>query len=181
VCFCLSVLFLDFFQDDLRCLFSPHQVNHGGVQKAPAQVSLYKSHTTEEFHKRRRSGRYCQVLSSHSGQVRKLLLVLLPPHQRVCVVGHLLHFHGLKLGFPFERGCSQSMDVVLTPKRSSKSLMMLGPSVGWMKKTFKVHCQFEDRGASPTLTTFVNFQILSTIIHRLSAINSWLTRRWTVG
>ena len=28
-----------------------------------------------------------------------------PPHQRVCVVGHLLDLHvGLKLGFPFDRG-----------------------------------------------------------------------------
>jgi hypothetical protein len=30
---CVCVLSVDFFQDDLRCLFSPHQVNHGGVQK----------------------------------------------------------------------------------------------------------------------------------------------------
>ena len=29
-------------------MFSQHQVNHGGVQKLPEQVSLYKSHTTEE-------------------------------------------------------------------------------------------------------------------------------------
>ncbi len=49
---------VDLFQDDLRCLFSPHQVNHGGVQKAPTQVSLYKSHMTEEPLRRRRSGRY---------------------------------------------------------------------------------------------------------------------------
>ena len=38
-------------------------------------------------------------------------------------------------------------------------------------------CECEDRGASPTLTTFANFQILSTIVHRLSTINSWLIRR----
>ena len=66
VCVCVCVLFVDLFQDDLRCLFSPHQVNHGGVQKPPAQVSLYKSHTTEEPLRRHRSDRYCQVLSSHS-------------------------------------------------------------------------------------------------------------------
>ena len=102
---CVCVLFVHLFQDDLRYLFSPHQVNHGGVQKAPAQVSLYKSHTTEEPLRRHRSGRYCQVLSSHSGQVGKLLMMLLPPHQRVCVVGHLLDLHvRLKLGFPFDRG-----------------------------------------------------------------------------
>jgi hypothetical protein len=59
VCVCgVCVLFVDLFQDDLRCLFSTHQVNHGGVQKAPAQVSLYKSHTTEEPLRRRRSVRY---------------------------------------------------------------------------------------------------------------------------
>jgi hypothetical protein len=65
---CVCVLFVDLFQDDLRCLFTPHQVNHGGdrgVQKSPVQVSLYKSHTVEEPLSRRRSGRYCQVLSSH--------------------------------------------------------------------------------------------------------------------
>ncbi len=32
---CVCVLFVDLFQDDLRCLFRPHQVNHGGVQKSP--------------------------------------------------------------------------------------------------------------------------------------------------
>jgi hypothetical protein len=102
---CVCVLFVHLFQDDLRCLFNPHQVNHGGVQKPPVQVSLYKSHTTEESLRRRRSDRYCQVLSSHSGQVWKLWLMLLPPHQRVCVVGHLLDLHvRLKLGFPFDRG-----------------------------------------------------------------------------
>jgi hypothetical protein len=31
--------------------------------------------------------------------------MLLPPHQRVCVVGHLLDLHvHLKLVFPFDRG-----------------------------------------------------------------------------
>ena len=40
-------------------------------------------------------------------------------------------------------------------------------------------CVCEDRGASPTLTAFVNFQILSTIIHRLSSINSWLITQWS--
>ncbi len=65
MCVCgVYVLFVHLLEDDLRCLFSPHQVNHGGVQKPPAQVSLYKSHTTEEPLRRRRSGRYCQVLSS---------------------------------------------------------------------------------------------------------------------
>ncbi len=79
---CVCVLFVDLFQDDLTCVFNPHH-NHGGVQKAPVQVSLYKSHTTEESLRRRGSGRYCQVLSSPSDQVWKLLLVLLPPHQRL--------------------------------------------------------------------------------------------------
>jgi hypothetical protein len=66
-----GVLFVDLFQDDLRCLFSPHHVNHGGVQKAPAKVSLYKSHTTEEPLRRRRSGRYCRVLSKSFGSSRE--------------------------------------------------------------------------------------------------------------
>ena len=44
--------------------------------------------------------RYCLAFP-----VLRVLLVLLSPHQRVCVVGHLLRFHvGLKLGFTFERG-----------------------------------------------------------------------------
>ena len=84
------VLFVHLLEDELRCLFSAHQINHGGVWKAPAQVSLYKSHTTEEPLRRRRSGRYCQVLSSHSGQVGKLLMIILvyicvidsPPYRR---------------------------------------------------------------------------------------------------
>jgi hypothetical protein len=102
---CVRVLFVHLFQDDLRYLFHPHQVNHGGVQKPPVQVSLYKFHTTEEPLRRLRSDRYCQVPSSHSGQVGKLLMILIPPHQRVCVVGHLLDFHvRLNLGFPFDRG-----------------------------------------------------------------------------
>jgi hypothetical protein len=33
---CVCVLFVHLLEDDLRCLFSPHQVNHGGVQKPPA-------------------------------------------------------------------------------------------------------------------------------------------------
>ena len=41
--------------------------------------------------RRHRSGRNNQVLSGHAGQARELLHVLLPPHQRVCVKGHLLH------------------------------------------------------------------------------------------
>ncbi len=99
---CVCVLFVHLLEDDLRCLFRPHQVNHGGVQQTPSEVSMYKSHTTEEPLRRHRSGRYCQVLSSHSDQVGKLSLMLFPPHQRVCVVGHLLDFHvRLKLGFPF--------------------------------------------------------------------------------
>ena len=28
---CVCVLFLHLLEDDLRCLFSPHQVNHGGA------------------------------------------------------------------------------------------------------------------------------------------------------
>ena len=35
-------------------------------------------------------------------------------------------------------------------------------------------CACEDRASSPTLTVFVNFQTLSTIINRPSSVNSWL-------
>ena len=44
---CVCPLFVDLFQDDLGYLRRPHQVNHGGVQKDPTQVSLYKSQTTQ--------------------------------------------------------------------------------------------------------------------------------------
>ena len=45
------------------------------------------------------------VVSSYSGQVGKLFLILFPPHQRVCVVGYLLDLHvRLKLVFPIDRG-----------------------------------------------------------------------------
>ncbi len=140
---CVCVLFVNLFcQDDLRCLFRPHQVNHGGVQKAPAQVSLYKSHTNEESLRRpwHRSDRYCQVLSNHSGKIGKLLLVLLPPHQRVCVVGHLLDFHvGLKVGFPFDRGRVEihgwgtyTVELVqITRYRTPPSESFTSPWVGW--------------------------------------------------
>ena len=37
-------------------------------------------------------------------------------------------------------------------------------------------CEFEERGASLSSTSFVKFQILSTIIDRLSDIVSWLIR-----
>jgi hypothetical protein len=37
---CVSSEFVDLFQDDLRSLFIPHQVNHGGVQKVPVTVSV---------------------------------------------------------------------------------------------------------------------------------------------
>ncbi len=66
VCVCVCVLWLDSMI--LRCLISPHQVNHDGVQNASTQVSLYKSHTTEESLRRHKSGRYSQVLP----KVRKL-------------------------------------------------------------------------------------------------------------
>jgi hypothetical protein len=48
----------------------------------------FKFHTTKESLRRHRHG---QVLSDHPGQALKLLLVLIPPHVRVCVVGHLMY------------------------------------------------------------------------------------------
>jgi hypothetical protein len=73
-------------------LFSPHHVNQGAVQKPTPQVTLYEPHTAEESLRRRRSGRNSQVLTDHTVQARELLHVLLPPHQRVCVKRHLLHY-----------------------------------------------------------------------------------------
>ena len=81
------------FKLTLGCLFSPPHVNQGGVQKTTPQVTLDKTHTAEESLRRRRGGRHSQVLPAHAGQAWELLLVLLQPHERVCVVGHLLHSH----------------------------------------------------------------------------------------
>ena len=85
-------------------MFNPHHVNQGGVQKATPQVTLYETHTAEESLRRCRSGRHSQVLSVHAGQARELLHVLLPPHQRVCVQGHLLHSRVGIYPFFFPRG-----------------------------------------------------------------------------
>ncbi len=120
MCVCVCVLFVDLFKDDLTCLFSPHQVNHGGVQKPSPQVSLYKSHTTEES----------------------------PPHQRVCVVGHLLDLYvGLRLGFPFERGrveihrrCTNTQEFVQIATMPDYSILVIHFSLSTLDaKTFKVH------------------------------------------
>jgi hypothetical protein len=94
--YCVYVLVIeDFlllsFKFILRSLFNPHHINQVGVQKTTPQVTLYKSDTAKESLRRRRADRDNQVLSVHAGQARELLLVLLPPHERVCVVGHLLY------------------------------------------------------------------------------------------
>jgi hypothetical protein len=52
----------------LGCLFSPHLVNQGGVQKTTPQVTLYKPHTPEESLRRRIVGRHSQVLLFHASQ-----------------------------------------------------------------------------------------------------------------
>jgi hypothetical protein len=87
---CVSFQLLS-FKLSSGCLFSPHHVNQGDVQKPTPQVTLYEPHTAEESLRRLRSGRNSQVLPDHAGKPRELLHVLLPPHQRVCVKGHLLH------------------------------------------------------------------------------------------
>ncbi len=95
---CVSFLLIS-FKLSSGSLFSPHHVNQGGVQKATPQVTLYESHTAEESLRRYRSGGNSQVLPGHPGQVRELLHVLLPPHERVCVKGHLMHSRvGIQLG-----------------------------------------------------------------------------------
>ncbi len=87
---CASFLLIS-FKLSSGCLFSPHHVNQGCVQKDTPQVTLYESHTAEESLRNRRSGRHSQVLTGHPDQAREFLHVLLPPHQRVCVKGHLLY------------------------------------------------------------------------------------------
>jgi hypothetical protein len=87
---CVSFQLLS-FKLSSGCLFSPHHVNQDVVQKPTPQVTRYEPHTAEESLRRRRSVRHRQVLRDHPGQVRELLHVLLPPHQGVCVKGHLLH------------------------------------------------------------------------------------------
>ena len=98
VCVCVSLQLIS-FKLSSGYLFSPHHVNQGGVQKATPQVTLYEPHTAEESLRRHRvavSARYCLAMRA---QVRELLHVLLPPHERVCVKGHLLHSRvGIQLG-----------------------------------------------------------------------------------
>ncbi len=64
VCVCHSSFSLS------RCLFNPHHVNQGGVQKTTPQVTLYESHTVEESLRRHRSVRQSQVMSDHPDQGR---------------------------------------------------------------------------------------------------------------
>ena len=51
VCVCVSFL-LPSFKLSLGCLFSPHHVNQGGVQKTTPLVTLYKPDTAKESLKR---------------------------------------------------------------------------------------------------------------------------------
>ena len=60
------------FKLSLGCLFSPHHVNQGGVQKTTTQVTLYKPHNAKESLRRRRAGRHSQVLPGHAGQAWEL-------------------------------------------------------------------------------------------------------------
>ncbi len=58
---CVSFLLLS-FKLGSGCLFSPHHVNQGGVQKVTPQVTVYEPHTAEESLRRRRSGMHSQLL-----------------------------------------------------------------------------------------------------------------------
>ena len=96
--YCVYVLVIeDFlllsFKLILGCLFRPHHVNQGAVQKTTPQVTLYKPDTAKESLRRRRAGRHSQVLPGNAGQPWELLLVPFPPHERACVVGQLLYSH----------------------------------------------------------------------------------------
>ncbi len=85
--------------------------------KATPQVTLYEPHTAEESLRRRRSARNSQVLPDHPGQERELLHVLLPPHQRVCVKGHLRLLHRLP------QSLSLALLTGITLKKKSFSLI----------------------------------------------------------
>jgi hypothetical protein len=75
----VCVLFLDLFQDDLKCWFSLHHsvtVTSGQSWWCPkgssTSQSVHKSHTTEESVRRRRSGRhsaarYCLAIRAIPG------------------------------------------------------------------------------------------------------------------
>ena len=98
LCVCLGDcgLPLALFQVDFRVLVYPTSRQSRwclSVQKTTPEVTLYKPDTTEESLRRRRAVSHSQVLPGHADQAWELLLVLLPQHERVCVVGHLLHSH----------------------------------------------------------------------------------------
>ena len=101
---CVCVLFVYLFQDDLRvdlrCLFSPHQVNPDMVV---SRRILLKSVCTSPT-RLKLSGDSEVVGSIHSGQVGKLLVVLIPPHQRLDLHVDLNLHVVLKLVFLFDRG-----------------------------------------------------------------------------
>ena len=67
---CVSFFLLS-FKLSLGCVFSPHYVNQGGVQKVTPQVTFYEPHTAEESLRRRRSGgpssRYGLVMRTKRG------------------------------------------------------------------------------------------------------------------
>jgi uncharacterized protein YqhQ len=74
--------------------------------------------------------------------------MLLPPHQRVCVIGHLLDLHvRLKLGFPFDRGhveihgCgTQTQEFVQIATMLDLSIRVFHFSLSRLYvKTFQVH------------------------------------------
>ena len=88
----VDFFFLLTFKLSLGCLFSPHHVNQGGVQKTTPQVTLYKTHTGKESLRRLRGGRHSQVLPGQAGQAWELLLVLLPTfHQEKKRHGGVTH------------------------------------------------------------------------------------------
>ncbi len=72
VCVCVvGVLFVHLFQDDLRFLFRPHQVNHGGVQKttvlSPTGTQRVVEHLLD-FNVRLRLTLKSQIETFYSGE-----------------------------------------------------------------------------------------------------------------
>jgi hypothetical protein len=72
MCVCVSFLLLC-FKLNSGCLFSPHHVNQGGVQKATPHVTFTLFTNPTLLKRGRRSGRHSQVLPGHAAQARELL------------------------------------------------------------------------------------------------------------
>ena len=63
---CVWVLFVHLIQDDLRCLFSPHQVNHGDVHLVPTCCLIPASYVVTLSNELEAELHHRSVVTSHS-------------------------------------------------------------------------------------------------------------------